>query len=149
MGISARPGSPDGIHASSQVFSAISLPAIIGTAIALLVLVVAVHPATSVLPIAILCVCNGKISAKSGMLLAIVYTLYLGVLFSPLFYLFGWYYLLVLYAPLLIFVMKRPHEEASEFYLKYLYIMWDLPQLIWVYIASTFSMRALEVSFFA
>jgi hypothetical protein len=97
------------------------------------------------LPIAVLCMANGKIGAKSGMLLAIMYIIYLGVLFSPLYYLFGWFYLLVVYAPLLLFAMKKPHEEASKFYLMYLHLMWDLPQLIWIYVASTFGMRALEV----
>jgi hypothetical protein len=145
MAISARPGPPDGIHASSQVFSTISPPALVATVTILLLLVIAVHPVTAALPIAVLCMANGKIGTRSGMLLAIVYIIYLGVLFSPLYYLFGWFYLLLLYSPLFIFAMKKPHEEASPFYLKYLYVMWDLPQLIWIYVASTFGMRALEV----
>jgi hypothetical protein len=108
-------------------------------------LIAPLQPRLIPLPFFLACVAGGKLNCGSGILLAVVWSLWLCLCAAPLLlYSRSAACLLVLYAPALVLV-KRPSAPASGLFIVFLNVVWDIPQLIWIKSAHLLSIRAIEV----
>ncbi len=98
-------------------------------------------PFSALLPQLLMC---SYLGFASGLLLAIVYSLWTMLVFMPLYWLLGWHYLIAINLPILVFC-KNPSKKASRVHILLLNMLWDYPQMIWIHLASVFGIRALKV----
>lgn len=98
----------------------------------------------SISPFLALCISGLKTSRLAGLLLAVVWTVYLLLAFLPLYWLIGRFFILSIYSPIYIIYGKALHQLPGLAYLILQTVVWDWPLLLWVHIASVLSIRALS-----
>lgn len=132
------------VSTTSSVIKSLHKYTIVGSLV-FLVFVSPLFPLTVPLPFIVLCTTAGKLGFLNGLVLAFIWCTWLCFCFFPLFVLFkSLYCLYVVYTPILIF-FKSPSVPATQLYVIFLYVIWDAPQLLWIFTVSFFGWRALEV----
>ena len=94
-------------------------------------------------PFTCLCLSMGKTSLLAGLTLIFLWSIWFAILFSPLYWLMGTRYLVVLYLPMLIPLGAVNYKSPSQFILWLQDMFWDMPLLMWMHTVSMFGGRAL------
>ena len=105
------------------------------------------YPVSAAFPLYAICLFGGHISFFNGLFLAVIYTMWISLFFFPVYLWVGWHFLIVLNFPLLV-LLKKPSTKASRIHILLLNVLWDYPQLLWIYGVSFLGQRALTVGIF-
>jgi len=98
----------------------------------------------AVAPFANLLVHGMKCEVLDGLILAALWSTYLLLLFCPLVLVVGRYVVLVVYAPLFIIFVKRPHQAPGPAFLLLEKLLWDWPLILWVRLLCAVNRRGLR-----
>lgn len=100
----------------------------------------------STLPFLFFCIKGIHSSIFLGLLLAIIWGLFLFLIFSPLIYFFSlkWFFI-SLYLPLLFILIKNMKKKPSKLIIIIQYLLYEIPIITWMYLLQLFNVRALEV----
>lgn len=98
----------------------------------------------AVAPFANLLIHGMKCEALDGLILAALWSAYLLVLFCPLVLIVGRFVVLVVYAPLFIIFVKKPHQAPGPVFLLLETLLWDWPLILWVRLLCAVNRRGLR-----
>lgn len=99
----------------------------------------------TILPFLLFCIKGIHTSFLNGLILGIIWCLYLFILFSPLIFISYKLLYILLYSPLYFILIKNMKKKPTNFIILIQYILYEIPILIWIYLLKLFNIRALEV----